>query len=39
MSWIQWDLVIDLPRLIGMAWNTPVGCRLYSFSAVKNGVW
>ena len=28
MSWIQWDLVIDLPRLIGMAWNTPVGWRL-----------
>ena len=24
--------------LIGMAWNTPVGWREYSFSAVKNGV-
>jgi hypothetical protein len=38
MSWIQCDREIDLPRLIGMAWKTPVGCLEYSFSAVKNGV-
>ena len=38
MSWIQWLRVIDLPRLMGMAWKTPVGCFEYSFSAVKNGV-
>ena len=38
MSWIQWDLVTDLPREIGKAWNTPVGCLAYSRSAEKNGV-
>ena len=38
MSWIQCERLIDLPRLIGMAWKTPVGWREYSFSAVKKGV-
>ena len=28
---------INLPRLIGMAWKTPVGCLEYSTSAVKKG--
>jgi len=30
--------VIDLPCEIGIAWNTPVGRWLYSFSALKDGV-
>ena len=38
MSRIQCDLLIDLPREIGMAWNTPVGCLLKALSAVKKGV-
>ncbi len=29
--------MIDLPREMGMAWNTPVGLRLYSRKASKNG--
>jgi hypothetical protein len=32
------ERVIDLPRLIGMAWKTPVGCLEYCTSAVKKGV-
>ena len=28
MSWIQCDCRIDLPREIGSAWKTPVGCWL-----------
>ena len=37
MSPIQWDLTIDLPREIGRAWKTPVGCRAYWRKALKNG--
>ena len=38
MSPIQFEFMIDLPRAIGSAWNTPVGCLAYSRSALKNGV-
>ena len=38
MSLIQCERVIDLPRLIGIAWNTPVGLRAYWVRALKKGL-